>query len=375
MYKKMKRLCSVLCSALCLSGSADANVVNAGSNVVKTNVASIDKKLFSKKMKRFVNSEIEKLKCDKQRIGLDSQGIRLNGRLSLLTFDGDFGKKLDEALKTLDLNPLKKYSVNNVRGRLGFYCSLPTVIFGLLTIVTSSIAACRFDLSDKEIDILNGIKHDENVKIIANHFNLEIVAEDEMEFADKIDEKQLEEDAKYTIDPYKDTKIRKEFAVKMFKVLLKAQLENLFGMLPKGVEDAFSKFKKSKMFRNPDGGWDIYKMSKWYWWDVCAASVFGSVISALVGLVGYLTFEESIGKSEEIDIIIGKMEELLKSSDLRLPKTNDSSSPSNTKKNSNSIISSKISDSKLNFNNKKVSNKNKRLNVRNKLKSGSVKTL
>ncbi len=237
----------------------------------------------------------------------------------------------------------------------------------MITVIVSAITAYRVRVYPATINILNGIKYDEDVKIVAKHFGLEIADDGEEIILDPIEGGEQLEQKLSSSTPESDS-VREKFAAQMVKVLLKAQIEDLFGVLPKEVADAFDNFRKSERFRDPSGKrGDIHTILKWHWADVSAAFSVGGLISSALGLVGYVIHQSLMGSVEEKDIIIRKIEELLKSDDLRLPKTDKSSSPSNAKKDSNSVISSKTSIPKSNVSHKKGNLGKKKMWIRKKI--------
>lgn len=354
MYKKIKRLCSVLCSGVCLSGGSSANTAGTG----------FDKRLFSKKMHQFVNRRIKSHKYSNERIVYKNKGLRLLGELGVLTCDKVFDKKFKEALKSLDLSPLKKY-IADTKTRARYCCAAP-VLFGLLTaIVFFCIGSNRVKLSKREIRLLNKIRFYDEVKLIAEHFGLNIAYEEnEVEIVDPVNEVKLEENT--TIDPQDEDK-RREFASKMFKVLLKAQIENLFGMLPKDVKEAFDKFQEREEFKAPDG-WTISKALRYYWEIFFATPGFSGAVLILCSLSGNILFQTEVGASEEVSVVVKKMEELLKADTNTKTSKSDDLKASNVRKSIDSVSFSKTSISKSNVSHKKDNLGKKKMGTRKKSK-------
>ncbi len=369
MYKKIKKLCSVLCSSMCLLGGANANSLNKNLKVgvpSKSPKSLSDKKeCVSLELKDFLDDEEKRLKNE---IGNQSSfrwemldlGSLSRKSKKLYRSKGALGAIINSGkvlgyLKALDSNSLRKLSeVGKGFSNGSYIASYFPLVFG---IVFSVIEAFRPELNEIEINKLLTLDYEfgEDLNKLLSHFgySLNLVSG-------------ILPNAEEGVVCTKEIRLlpgntEVERANNIFRILLLAQVKSLFRLLPQDVEAASNNL-------NSDA--EIHNMIKFHWVKLGLVSIFSYLFSTFLGTTFNVASQYNHGFSEEVNVLADKIDELQKSIS-----KNKSQKINNPSEGSNSLTGSKSINLKPNVNRRKISGKKGSLNKGSDIKDDCAKVL
>lgn len=327
MYKRMKRLCSILCSSMCLLGGANANSLDKNSKAGSVTSLESQKSLGAKKecvsleVQNFLDNEKKRLET---KIGNQSSfrwEMLDSGRLNKKSkeFFGHKGalaaitnnEKILGYSKDMDSNSLRKLSKLGKDISNGFYiASYFPLIFG---IVVSVIETFRPELNETEISRLLQ-SNDENLAKVLNHFGFSLsLFNSVLNGANSMGSGTIKTVKINLISGDTD----KKRASNVCRILLLAQVKSLFRMLPPDVKEAFDNLNNDGVIRN---------VIKFHWIKLVSVGIFSYLFSTFFGGSLNVMSQCVHGFSEEVDILADKIDELQKSV-VKAQKSDKSSSP------------------------------------------------